>query len=318
MKLKLLYITIWLGAFLGAEELASFKPWYTGTIISLSGENTPAGKVNFNPYLMLTDYYGAYNSSWKSHKTDKFLSCVPFVIVEFGISDFFSVAFETSVFYNRCLSKDACQFGDFDLMLNFQILKQIPGEIRPSLRIMVDQLFPTGSYTRFSPYKAYSEWSSYGAFETTFSLLISKIVYWLKNHPVNWRFNLSYSFPAPCHVEGFNAYGGGFGTYGKAHLGNLLNCILTFELSLNQRWVLAADLFYQHSRRSSFHGISGTSLAGTPAALGFPACDLIQIAPALEYNFNADLGLFGGIVFSVEGRNISQFYTPTLALSYTF
>ena len=69
------------------------------------------------------------------------------------------------------------------------------------------------------------------------------------------------------------------------------------------------DFQYQHSNKNRFSGKKGGS---APIA---PSSEQISMAPALEYNFNANVGIIGGAWFSVAGRNSTQFISWVLALN---
>ncbi|MGB7496511.1 MAG: hypothetical protein WBR26_03835 [Candidatus Acidiferrum sp.] len=42
------------------------------------------------------------------------------------------------------------------------------------------------------------------------------------------------------------------------------------------------------------------------------------LAPAIEYNFSAHVGIIAGAEFSVAGRNTSSYIAPQIALSISF
>ena len=300
------------------EPLSDFTPWYTGPIISISGENVDPSHVNINPYLVVNNNYGQYNSNWHASKTSNMIQTNHFWLIEYGVTKLFDILLQPGIFYNT--KKGSHYFGadDFSGRINIQILTQIPGSLQPSLRFMFRQNFPTGKYDKFNPSKNGTESTGKGCFETILGFNMGKIVYWLKAHPIRWRINISYSFTSTAHVEGFNAYGGGYNTYGTVHPGNTFNFVASHEFSLTQRWVLALELQYQHYRKTSFHGTLGTDLAGNTMTMGSSSGDSFVLAPALEYSFPSQLGFYAGATFTFAGRNTFQVVSPTLALTYTW
>src|SRR5690606_33928892 len=105
----------------------------------------------------------------------------------------------------------------------------------------------------------------------------------------------------------FNSYGGGFGTKGRVHPGGSFQADFGLEVALTQNWVLANDLVYTFQNATHFSGNPGTvSPGGAPASVRSPYSDNLSLAPAIEYNFNSNLGLLVGTQFSVYGRNSSN------------
>jgi hypothetical protein len=82
---------------------------------------------------------------------------------------------------------------------------------------------------------------------------------------------------------------------------------LGIEVSLTQRWVFANDIVYASSGRTKFHGHSGFLAPGIPAPVGNGYSDNLSLAPAIEYNWTPDTGVIFGTLFSVYGRNSSNF-----------
>ncbi len=300
------------------EALSDYDPWYTGPLIAIAADNVPPGQVNINPYLIVNNIYGQYNNHWNGNSTSNLTQINNLWIIEYGITELFDIVIQPSATCNIKKGSHYTGLEDLGFRVNFQLSTEIPGTMQPSLRFMFRQHFPIGAYDQFNPLKHGTESLGQGCFETTLGLNLGKIVYWLKAHPIRWRVNLAYSFPTTVHVEGFNAYGGGYNTYGTAHPGNTFNLVTSHEFSLNQRWVLALELQYRHYRKSSFHGILGTDLAGNTATMGSASGDNFILAPCVEYNFTKDLGVYAGVEVTFLGRNTNQMVSPNLALTYTW
>ncbi len=300
------------------ENWADFIPWYTGPNITISATNIPPGQVNINPYFILDDNFGSYNNNWHAKKTSTLLKSNHFWLIEYGITELFDVVIKPSVYYNIKKGSHYFGFDDFSARINLQALLQVPGSWEPSIRFMFQENFPTGKYNKLNPDKHSTDATGSGSFNSIFGLNMEKTVYWIKAHPMRWRINISYSFPTSVHVEGFNTYGGGYNTYGQVHPGNTFNLVTSNEFSFTQRWVLALEMQYQHNRKTSFHGIAGTDALSNPASMGSKSSDVFVMDVTLEYNFTANLGVYGAVAFTFAGRNTSQNVQPALALTYTF
>ena len=155
-------------------------------------------------------------------------------------------------------------------------------------------------------------------FLTNIGLNMSKIVYWIKSHPMRFRLTNSYTLPSLAHVQGFNAFGGSYDTYGKVRPSQTYNGDFSIEFSFTQRWVYAMDLAYSYATKSKFSGYPGISEDGSFASNSSPSSYQWSLAPALEYNINADLGFIGGVWFSFAGRNSDDFISGSISVTYTF
>ena len=135
-------------------------------------------------------------------------------------------------------------------------------------------------------------------------------------HYLRPRLNLTWIVPAPVHVKGFNAYGGGFGTNGKVYPGQIFNPILSFEYTFTQNWVAAIDIQYIYGFKDRFSGKRGRNKDGTKANVGHDPLQQFSLAPALEYNFSAALGIIAGVWFTVAGDHSSDFVSGVIAINY--
>jgi len=300
------------------EPLSDFDPWYTGSIESIAADNVPPGQANINPYWMVNTTLGQYNSNWHSNSTSTTVQINHFWVIEYGITKLIDIVIQPDYDYNIKKGSHYSGSADLGFRLNIQLLTEIPGTMQPSIRFMFREQFPTGKYDQFNPSKHGTEATGKGCFETALGLNLGKKVYWLPAHPIRWRMNISYSLPSTAHVEGFNAYGGGYNTYGTVHPGNTFLFLISHEFSLTQRWVLAFDLEYQHFYKTSFHGVLGTDLAGNTKTMGSASGDVFIIAPAVEYSFTEALGVYGGATVTFIGRNTAQVVSPTISLTYTW
>ena len=149
---------------------------------------------------------------------------------------------------------------------------------------------------------------------------MTKILFWATPHPVNARIALAYKIAQPLTVHGFNSYGGGYGTHGRVRPGSTFNADFGIEVSFNQHWVLANDFVYTATASTSFHGNPGTTTprGTTPASVGKGFSDNFSLAPAIEYNWSANLGVLAGVQFSVYGRNSTNFISTIISMTYTF
>jgi len=292
-----------------------FNPWYGGPLITGSGATLPQGLVNVQPYLYYTVNYATFDENRKSHSIKNITEINPKLNLAVGITDRIDIGIIIDWLHVKQSLESSNHFSDTTIGLDIGIIKETP--FIPGLKFSIAETFPTGKYEKFNPNKAVVESSGSGAYETSFALTTSKVVWWSLLHPMVFRFSANYTILSKVNVSGFNTYGGGFGTKGTVKPGNAFFLSFGYEYSIYQKFVLAIDVAYEYQNISTFKGTNGTIL-GFPAPVGNRSKDVLSLAPALEYNFSENLSLIGGAWFSVRGRNTSDFAAGIVTLTYTF
>ncbi|NDD58059.1 MAG: hypothetical protein EBZ47_02245 [Chlamydiae bacterium] len=291
-----------------------FIPWYTGPLITGSANNVPFGRINIQPYLYFTVDHAVYDGHRHSKNISNVYVINPLFVFQAGLTNWLDVTVVPQGYFSWQSGHSGQAFGDFPLEFGLQLYKETP--YVPSFRMIVGQLFPTGSYQKLNPNKNGLDAAGQGVYATILGLNISKVFWGIKLHPVALRLSTQYTQPqGKAHVEGFNSYGGGYGTRGKVSVGASFSADLGAEVSISQKWVFATDIAYTCSTSSPFRGNPGVDQFGNAAQVGSPSSDQLSIAPAIEYNVTNTGGFIGGVWFSVTGRNSSNF--ASLVLSYT-
>lgn len=313
------------------------SPWFTGPLLTPAPNVVPGGHYNIEPYV----YYGTttarYGSNWSTISVPKFSQARIQVPIQVGLTSWMDITVTPQVLHSWSQGAASTKFTDFPVQLDFQLLHDRPGmNWHPSIKLAVKEIFPTGKYQNLNPNKHKTDISGSGSFATSIGLDFGKQFHFTGVHWLSTRFAMSYAYPAPVHVRGFNTYGGGYGTAGKVHPGNIYNMLLGLEYSMTRRWVAALDVACTLTSKTRFSGTPGMltplvparvgstpsdplGLAGSSEAVtGGPASARFSLAPALEYNWNANLGIIGGAIFSVAGRNAIRIATGSIALNYYY
>lgn len=294
-----------------------FNPWYTGPLVTPSASMMPPGSADIQPYLFIGGNYGTYNKDREAvsipHNS---YSLQETTILLTGVTDSVDFTIATGGIANWENHKNGGGYNDVTATVGFCILKQTL--YIPAMKFTIAETFPTGKYKNLSSNGLGLNATGGGSYQTQFGLGMSKIIWWIYEHPLHLRYFVGYTVPTPVHVKGFNAYGGGFGTHGIVHVGKSFTSDLGMEWSFTQRWVLAMDVVYVLQNETKFHGHPGVLANGAPAAVGTGYNDNLSLAPALEYNWNENLGVVAGVQFSVYGRNSPVFAKGQFSVTYTW
>jgi hypothetical protein len=295
-----------------AEKM--FNPWYTGPLITPSATMMPPGECNIQPYIFVTDKYASYDEDRHVKGHPALIQLQGSATILTGVTDSMDFILGVNGVGNWQKGHSGGGYGDMSTTLGFLINRET--RYAPKAKFTVSQSYPTGRYQHLYPTGLNS--SGAGAWGTTFGFALGKLFFYTTPHPFNVRLFTSYQIWTTVHVEGFNTYGGGYGTRGKVRPGQTFSADLGMELSLTQHWVAALDVVYTASQRTRFHGHSGVTKAGTPAGVGGGSNDNLSLAPAIEYNWSSNLGIIFGGWFSVYGRNSSAFGSGIISVTYTF
>jgi hypothetical protein len=298
------------------EAKRMFNPWYSGPLITGSAHVLPMGKYNQQPYLYVADLYGSYDRNRDVQSSPDEVQINALYLAQTGIAPKVDFTLALQGFYNRRQSEGGGGFGDIGTTFGIAILEETPWI--PAMKIGIGETFPTGVYNDLNPTKNGIDATGAGSYVTTFTLNMSKVVWWFLLHPMSFRLSFNYKIPTNVTVKNFNAYGGGFNTRGKISPGQSFIGDFAFEYSFTKFWVFALDLSYVYTFDTSFSGTKGTDSNGLPASIGSPSGDQLSLAPAIEYNPFANIGILGGAWFTVYGRNSSAFATGIISYYHVF
>ncbi len=287
------------------------RPWFTGPLLTSSADVVDFGHVNFQPYMNVLTTVGDYDPNWHLHRRANFYTLQSRNVLKFGIYHSLEVQVIPQFLYKETEGKRFSGLGDTFVALGVQLLRgglDIPW---PFIKISFVADIPNGHYQHLNPWKKKTDAMGAGCWFPGSVLYLSKTWHIAKHHYLNLRTLFDYRFGVPVRVRGFNAYGGDRSTRGTQYPGNYWHANVALQYSLTQRWVLACDGVYLHRNRNRFSG-------KTKEQMTFPSRDVYSLAPAIEYNFGPNVGMIGGVWFSVVGRNTEKFITAMLSLNAHF
>lgn len=294
-------------------------PWLTGPLLVPQATVIPLGHFEIETYLYFTTNTGTYDSHWHPDSASKnFFSLNPQLFIYLGLTPWMDINIVPQFFYNTTANQNSVNFGDLVIGLDFQLLGADSIRYFPGIELSIRETFPTGPYQKLNPNKLLTDQTGEGAYATTFNLVLYKVYRLPGHHFLSTTYSAAYTMTIPTKIRGFNVYGGGYGTHGKAYPGDSFQGIISFELTLTQNWVLTIDNVYTHENRTTFSGAPGVTSSGLPASVGEPSSEQISFSPAIEYNFSANLGIIAGCWFTAWGRNSTIFRSGVVELVYTF
>ena len=246
------------------EAKKMFNPWYTGPLLTPSASVLPAPHVVIQPYLFYINTYAHFDKHGKSHDTPNFQVVKPQLApLQVGITQWMDSTLSFSGVYNQ--QKRPLFHGLGRYIDKRRIPTTRTNALSPRDQARHRREFPHRGITKVRDHeRANISSTGAGSYETTFSLNISKVVWWLTLHPMNFRTSLQYAVNSNVHVKGFNTYGGGLGTNGSVKGGNTFTFDLGYEYSITQRCGSQPSMIIvQHTRqRIRSQGIQLHLLAG--------------------------------------------------------
>lgn len=286
-------------------------PWFTGPLLAPSGLTIPAGHYNIEPYVYATANTGQYTSNWKRVKTDTFWANIFQPSFQFGLNKWLDFQFNPTLSYNYKEGAAKWVIGDMPIGFDIQLFKRTASltSWNTALKLALKETLPIGKYRNLNPKKLLTDVGGQGTWQTSVGLVWGNLFYLGGDTFLTWRTAWQYSLPAPVHVKNLNVYGGGPGTKGTVYPAQGFLFDTAIEINMNQNWAFAMDIVGNWLGKTRFKGDTSVKMTSPPSVQ-------FSLAPALEYNWSANLGMIFGCWFTVAGRNSTQFTSGVLAINY--
>lgn len=286
-------------------------PWFTGPLLSPSGRTVLPGSINIEPYLFWTVINGRYDNNWNYVSIPTFNTMVFLTQIQTGLANRIDFTTFPQVFYSETRGKSSWGFGDLPLGIGIQLVEGQDKNWIPYIKLSFSEFIPTGRYQKLNAKKLGTDAHGEGSYQTHIGLTISKLFFFGEEHYLNTRFNTRASLFQPVKVKGINSYGGDPTTNGKVYPGTIYRVIGGAEYSFNRHWVLALDMELSSRNRIRFKGQS-------ILPVNKPSSARLSAAPAIEYNWNSNVGVIIGSWFTITGRNTGKFVSAVGALNYSY
>ena len=292
--------------------------WWTGPLLASSASTLPQGHLLIEPYLYDSVLIGHFASdkhrSAESHEAT--VGTLSYFI--YGVTDRVSVGV-----IPRFASRDApgpggsagFGAGDVSLQAQYRVTQFTEEHQIPTISVIAIETLPSGKYDRLDTNSGAGLGA--GAFTTTVALY-SQYYFWLPTGRIlRSRLNIGYSWSSTVAIMGNSVYGTPVGFDGMARPGESATFDAAFEYSATRNWVVAMDILGERDSNTHTLGYVATGLSRRYVADSRPS-DVLVFAPALEFNWNANLGVIVGARVVGLGRNAAQTIAGVVALNMVF
>lgn len=296
------------------SKIACAAPWFTGPIFAAAGHTVPRGHTNFEVYALGTFTNGQYNSSGQIIHTPLFKSIVLEPILTHGFTDWMDIQLAVPYAFNSTLGANHDHIADSSVAVGLQLIEQKKHKLLPDFRLLIQEVFPIGSYEQLNPELMGTDSTGLGSYETNVALNFQYLAEVFDSHYLRTRLILSRVYYSPVNIIGISSFGGTPSTKGTVHPGTQNDIDLAFEFTVTQNWVAVMEGYITRGQANVFNGTLDPAHRDTTLQFRGPFTEK-GLAPAIEYNFNANVGIIGGVWFPVKGSNTSHFISYVVALN---
>ncbi len=207
------------------------------------------------------------------------------------------------------------QFGDLTLHTHYQLIRFREHHWPPALAFVIEETLPTGRYDQLGTHPG--DGLGGGVHATTYSIYTQRYFWAPNGRIVRTRLDFSYSHSNSTALRDVSVYGTRNGFRGQATPGDSVVIDSAWEYSVTRNWVLALDLEYARSAGTHVRGLNDAAGA-TPTAVNIDSgtSTTWSLAPAIEYNFNGNVGVLAGAKFTVAGNNAAALVIPVVAINW--
>jgi hypothetical protein len=277
----------------------------------------PAGHALIEPYFFDAVVMGGYDRDGHRVGAPREHDYGSQSYVLYGLTDTLTVGVLPRFgFHDRGARGHSTQVGIGDLGLVAQLgLTRFDAERGiPALALNVTQTLPTGTYDRLGDHPA--DGLGAGAFTTALSLYAQSLFWLPTGRILRARLDLSYARSSSPDVRDVSVYGTTAGFRGQAHPGAAFTADAGWEYSATQHWVAALDVVYERDASTALRGQQAAADATTRAiAIDSGTASSLSLAPAIEYNATARIGVIAGVKLTIAGRNTARMIIPVTAIN---
>ena len=285
-------------------------------MLAASASTLPKGHVLIEPYVFDVIPHGRFDNDGNRFSMPHRHNVGSLTYMLYGLTDRITVGLIPTFSYRYGTDhagSSGIGFGDLQLQGQVRLAQFREGRAIPTISFVVGETLPTGRYDRLD--RNPSDGAGSGVHTTTLSLY-SQYYFWTPNGRIlRTRLDLSYALSDSAHLTDTSVYGTTLGFRGVASPGDSFTADLAFEYSVSRNWVLALDIVHSESASTRLRGRDAL-LTEVRAESG--SSRTLYVAPAVEYNFNANVGVIAGMRLVPDGRNTIATVTPVAAINIVY
>jgi hypothetical protein len=298
--------------------------WWTGPVLAASAATLSQGHFLVEPYVYDSISNGHFDDRGVRHGTARAEGFRSQTYLLYGLTDTVTAGVIPRFGYNEVSqgrSSSGVQVGDVTLQAQYRLTQFQEGHWVPTMSVVLAETVPGGKYDRLG--ERPSDGLGAGAYTTTVSLY-TQHYFWLPNGRIlRTRLDLSGSFSHDVRLEDVSAYGTESGFRGKASPGSSFVADSSWEYSVTRNWVLALDVVYEHDANTRVVGSYPTQQSGdnSPASIfrgNSGSSESLGFAPAVEYNWTANVGVIFGAKLVTAGHNTDAVVIPVVAINVVY
>jgi hypothetical protein len=298
----------------------SDEAWWTGSLLSASAATMPVGRWLVEPYMVDVITDGYYDAAGSHHRASRVENVGTAAYIMYGLIDGLSVGALPRLTLRQSSSTQGGSGlapGDLTLMSQFRLTPFREGGWIPATSLVLGETLPAGRYDRLSG--GPNAGTGRGVHRTEVSLYAQTILRSYRDRPLRARLNLTYAWSDSTSLNDVSVYGTPVGFRGRAQPGAAFTAVSAWEYSVTPHWVLALDVVYEHQDNTRVVGYvaSGAGAAQVLRTDSGPS-EAWSFAPAVEYNFNSNIGIIAGVQFTGWGRNTASVLVPAVAVNMFF
>jgi hypothetical protein len=308
-------------AWADVERQSTEDAWWTGPLLAANAGTLAQGHFLIEPYVFDSVPQGHYDLQGRRHDVPHENDFGSQGYALYGVTDSISAGLIPRFAFDARgpdrSSTTSPQVGDLGLQAQYGLTRFQPGSWIPTTSLVLGETLPTGKYDRLGNHPA----DGFGAGVYSSSVaLYSQYLFWLPTGRIlRTRLDVIYSIAGSASVRDVSVYGTTAGFRGRVRPGNSAIADAAGEYSVTRNWVLALDVVYEHDSNTRLTGLNlppgGSGGGGIPFELNSGASRSWSLAPAIEYNFNARVGVIAGAKLTVAGRNTSDVIIPVAAIN---
>ena len=209
------------------QPLYSDEPAFTGPIIASSGSTVPNGHTTFESSFLYINNAGFYSDTGKLVLTPNQQNTTIDPVFSHGISNTMDAQISLPYTIIHNLRFTYYHLSDIAMSLGYQVFKQKNAWFTPNLRLVMQEIIPSGKYDNLSSEGSGADGNGLGSYQTGISLNFQRLIpltsIFTEYNYLMTHVDFSYFYASKVRIHGLSVYGGDLTTRGSFQPGQQLN-----------------------------------------------------------------------------------------------